>query len=765
MLPDRNTLLNVLREAGNALSTRELGQHFGVKKSQKPELRALLKDLQTEGLVQRTGGKLWRLVPKKKRLSNTLGGKLQINRRGFGFVRLDPADAERAGYDDVFIREENLGSAFDGDKVLVRILDTDERGARGMVVEVAERRQKVVIGRWQQTHKGGGGIVVPRSPLLQRRIRVPKPPPALGIGNFDFVGVEITEYTMPPEDLLGNIVERIGAAHEKGIDVLLLLRDRGIVPEFPSAVEDAAQALVMDTEAELPRREDLRGLPTCTIDPETAKDFDDALSIEPEPGVGWRLWVHIADVSHFVRPGEPIDREAIERSTSVYPIDRVVPMLPEKLSNDLCSLRPKEDRFTMTAEMVISTAGRIVSSDFYSAVIHSDRRFSYEEVQAVYEEKPGARDSDEALTIERVLMLRDCSRALRAARMKRGALDLDIPETEIVFHEDGRVSHLEMRERFEAHRVVEDCMLAANEAVADFLTRRKAPLLYRIHEAADPDRLERLVPTLAALGVRLSVSKKGEITPRDIQAAIESIKHREGGHILRRLILRSLKRAEYSPRNAGHFGLASECYCHFTSPIRRYPDVVVHRQLRAVERAEPLPWPDDEEGRGELKELGRYTSSMEREAADAEMESGRIKAIEFLKKNEGEEYEGFVAGIQNFGLFVELIPSGIEGMVPVRSMRDDHYDPDELGIELVGRRSGNKYRLTDKVRVRIAKADAFAGELELEIVGRIEGGERKPRPGPQRGTPRPAGRKTGGKRTGYTPPTKKTLRKIKRKKR
>ncbi len=755
MLPDRDALLEALLESETPLSTREISQHFGIRKSLKQDLRLLLKTLQSEGYVQKTGGKLWRLTPRKKPGKNTLEGQLQINRRGFGFVRLGKADAERAGYDDVFVREENMGTAMDGDTVTIRIVETDERGARGHVVDVRERRQRILIGRWQQTHKGGG-IVIPRSPLLQRRVRVSMPHPDLSVENFDFVGVEITDYTWPPEDLAGRIVERIGAAHEKGIDVLLLLRDRGIVPEFPPAVEDAARALVMSVETELPRREDLRGLPTCTIDPETAKDFDDALSIEPEQGIGWRLWVHIADVTHFVRPDDPIDREAVERSTSVYPVDRVVPMLPEKLSNDLCSLRPNEDRFTMTAEMVVSTSGRIVHSQFYSAVIHSDRRFAYEEVQNIYEKKPESRNNEDPLLIQQVLMLRDCASALRNERMKRGALDLDIPETEIVFHEDGRVSHLEQSERFEAHRVVEDCMLAANEAVADFLTRQKAPLLYRIHESAEPDRLERLQPMLAALGIKLPVSKNGEITPQDIQKAIESIKDREAGHILRRLILRSLKRAEYSPRNAGHFGLASKCYCHFTSPIRRYPDVVVHRQLRAVERAGQLPWPSDEDGRSRLRELGQHTSFKEREAADAEMESGRIKAIEFLKKNEGDEFDGYISGIQNFGMFVELLPSGIEGLVHVRSMRDDRYDLDEPGIELVGRGSGRRYRLTDKVRVRVAKAIPFESVLDLELIDSAIDN----RSSRERRLPRP-----GGRHRGYKPPSKKALRKLKRKKR
>jgi len=756
MTLDKNKVVEILREMETPLSSRELAHMLHLGKEAKTELRALLKEMERDGAIQQTGGKTWRLPPARKPASKSLRGILQVTRRGFGFVRLDAASAEIAGVSDVFIPEEELGPALEGDTVLVRIDGRDDRGARGRVADVVERRHKVIVGRWQRTTPKGG-IVVPRNPLIQRRIRVASPDPALDVANFEWVGVEISEYTNHPEDLLGTIVERIGAGHEKGVDVLLLLRDKGIVAEFPTAVDKAANALEMNVAEELHQRRDLRDLPVCTIDPATAKDFDDALSIQLERGGGWRLWVHIADVSHFVTPGDPLDREARERSTSVYPVDRVVPMLPEKISNDLCSLRPDEDRFTMTAEMVITPEGKIAHADFYSSVTHSRRRFAYEEVQALYEDAPSRPKDVHKIVREQVFLLRDCSRAMRAARMKRGALDLDIPEMDVVFAADGAVSHLELSERFEAHRVVEDCMLAANEAVADFLTKRKVPLLYRVHEQADPDRLERLVPVLRALRVNLTVSRDGIIRPQDLQAALRSIEHREAGHIIRRMILRALKRAEYSPINGGHFGLASKCYCHFTSPIRRYPDVVVHRQLRAVERKQPLPWPADADGMAELKELGRHASWREREAQDAEMESNRIKAIEFIKKNEGDEFDGYVAGVQAFGMFIELIPSGIEGIVPIRAMRDDRYDIDDLGIELVGRSTGRRYALTDKVRVRIAKALPFEGELELEIVPK-EGDEPRERFSPRGGS-------RGTKPKSYRPPTNKTLKRITKKRR
>ncbi len=755
MILSDETVLATLRNAGGLVTTRELQEFFDLRKNERAELREILRSLESRGYVEQLRGRFWRVVAKRSK-NQQLTGSLEVNRKGFGFVRLDDEQiqARGKGVRDVLVQEWDLGDALSGDRVAVEIVQRGPTGWRGVITEVLERANKKIVGRYQRigsTH----GEVIPRNPAIQRMIRVPLPDKGLDVKTLEWVVVDITQFTPFPDSLQGKITERLGASHEKGIDVLLLLRDRGIVEEFPATVERAAEKLALDVAAEIPRRRDCRDLVTVTIDPETAKDFDDAMSIEPLGKDGWRLWVHIADVTHYVRPGDAIDDEARERSTSVYPVDRVVPMLPEKLSNDLCSLRPQVDRLTMTAEMIVKPNGELGECDFYSSIIHSNQRLTYEQVQAVYENEDGARDAIVPEALPAIEALRACTEVLRRTRFKRGALDLDIPETKISFHEEGQVRDLGFRERFEAHRVVEDCMLAANEAVAQAMTRRSVPFLYRVHEQADPERLERLRPMLKALGVSLPVEENGAITPHGLQLVLKSIEHREGGHILRRLILRALKRAEYTPRNAGHFGLASKCYCHFTSPIRRYPDVVVHRQLRAMVEDKPLPYPNDDDGKAELAELARHTSFKEREAADAEWESTKIKAIEYMKQFEGDEFEGIVCGVQNFGLFVELKPSGVEGLVPIRTLVDDRYDLDELGIQLVGRKSGRRFRLMDKVNVKIVRADAFASELDLELVQ--DGNRFVARAAKGRG-------REQGRKNPFIPP-KKVLKKSRKKKR
>lgn len=726
MLLTAESLLALLRESGGPMTTKEMMARLDLSTEERSDLRHLLKELSRRRQVQRIRGTFWQLAPERVR-ARELHGRLSVNRRGTAFVRLDPESIEMVGGTrDVMVSKDDVRDALDGDEVVVEVLRSGHKGLSGRVLEVTRRTRHRIVGMFQRTHKDRAEVL-PRNSSIPRHIAVPLPDKKLAVENYDWVMVEITRFTPAPDPLVGTIIERLGSAHEQGIDVLLLLRDKGIVEEFSPALEEEAARLSVDWSEEISRRKDLRALDTSTIDPATAKDFDDALSIEALDAGGWRLWVHIADVSHFVRPGTILDDEAQERSTSVYPVDRVVPMLPEKLSNELCSLRPGEDKLVMTAEMEIRADGSPGKARFYSAVIKSNQRLTYEQVQAYFDEQPGAADAINAELRDKLLMLRDCARAMRKRRFERGALDLDIPELEIAFHEDGEVSHLHFAERFEAHKLVEDCMLAANEAVATHLTKKKAPLLYRIHEQADPDRLEQLMPVLKALQVPLKVSAKGGITHKDLQGVLRELEKRPAGHIIRRIVLRALKRAEYSPDNAGHFGLASPCYCHFTSPIRRYPDVVVHRQLRALEHAAPLPYPADESGHQRLEQLARHTSMREREADDAEWQSAAIKSIEYLKQFEGDEFDGLICGIQPFGMFVELQPHAVEGLVPVRTMRDDRYEADDYGIELVGQRSGRRFRLTDKVRVKLVRANPFEGEMDLELVEGGRGPSKTPR--------------------------------------
>jgi len=718
MIPDEKDLVREIVQSKSPVSLQWLVRRFRIKGTERREFRVLLGELEHRGRIARVSGKNY-TAPTGR--SSLILGRLEVTSRGFGFIRPDWTNPKGTPpfNGDLFIAEKDLGAALDGDIVRAEYIRTDRGRPSGRIQEVLEHAHKRIVG-WYQQSTVRESTVVPRSNRLERRIMVPKPDPALGVSDHDWVEVEITEFTPAPQPLLGRVVARLGTDEDRGIDVLLVLRDRGIIEEFPKSVEAEVEGLRFDWERDLKGRRDYRSLPTITIDPKTAKDFDDALSIERLAHDRWRLYVHIADVAHFVRPGTALDNEAIERSTSVYPTDRVVPMLPGKLSNYLCSLVPHEDRLAVTAVMEIDTSGRILHSEFHNSVIHSAYRFAYEHVQEFFDWHDKRKDNPERpeslqpfAALDSVLLdLRAVARHLRKMRFDRGALDLDIPQATVIFDDKGRVSDLKFYPRFESHQLVEECMLIANEAVATHLTRKDVPLLYRVHEVADEERLERLEPVLKIFGIRLGRGKGG-ITPHDLQAALEKAQALPAGHIVRRLILRALKRAEYDPVNVGHFGLASECYCHFTSPIRRYPDVVVHRQLKSLVEGKPLAYDRDE---NELDGLGDHTSSRERRAQEAEWEAIALKSLEFMKRHEGEEMDGYIAGVQNFGLFIELAEFPVEGLVPKAGIRDDDYELDDDGIQLVGRRSGRRLRLADKVRVRIDKIDVFAQQMVLSLV-------------------------------------------------
>jgi ribonuclease R len=662
----------------------------------------------------------------------TLEGRLSIAEAGFGFVRPIAVPGNKEALPpDVFIPQRNLGTAMNGDKVVISVVRRPgERGPEGMIEEVIERAHEKMVGYFQRSGKHSGRVT-PRSHRIGRVVTIPDEPPTGWPTDYHWVLVRITKWTESPQPLVGEVVEVLGSDQETGMDVLLIVRDLGIEIEFPTTVIHESEQLSASITDEITRRTDFRPLKTVTIDPSTAKDFDDALSIELLGGAGggtksrgkkgapdsavWRLYVHIADVSHYVQEGTALDDESWSRATSVYPVDRVVPMLPERLSGDLCSLRPHLDRLTMTARMDIDADGHLVASEFYNSVIHSNHRLTYEQVQAIFDDSDAdlkARHSD---VVDDLHQLKLVAEKLRARRMERGALDLDLPETQIHFDAQGATSDIQHRVRLASHGLVEECMLLANVAVAEHLTKLGWPMIYRVHETADPGSFDRLVPMLACFGIKMN-AKKG-ITQEALQGALEQASKLPAGHILRRLILRALTRARYSPKNMGHFGLASECYCHFTSPIRRYPDLVVHRILRRSLAGEKPP------GGGEHDKLFTYltktatqSSDRERLAQQAEWDSVASKALEFMEQNLGEEFDGYICGVMSFGFFVELERFPVEGLVSTKSLPPDRYVLDELGVSLVAQRRGKKYRLADRVRVRIENIDRIALRMDLKIV-------------------------------------------------
>lgn len=709
---DEKKIIEYIVRAPAPVPLSQIVRKFGVKGHHRRQFRQMLKELEQRGRIARTRGKNYG-APSGR--TTDIIGKLEVTAKGFGFVRPDWSNhsGKKPFEGDLFIPPKSMANALDGDLVRAELIRVDREGPLGRITQVLEHAHKTIVG-WYQRSTDKYGEVFPRNTRLDRRIRVPLPKKDLDISDFDWVEVEVQEFTDPSQPLVGEVVNRLGKDDDRGIDVLLVLRDKGILEEFPKSVEQEVADMHFRWEEDLEGRTDYRGLDTVTIDPETAKDYDDGLSVETIDS-GWRLYVHIADVSHFVKPGTALDNEAYDRATSVYPVDRVVPMLPQKLSNYLCSLRPNEDRLTVTAVMDIDRNGRLLRKEFHSSVIHSNYRLTYEQVQAVFEDR-----SEEAHAFRDLIPtlgeLRKVAAALRKTRFGRGALDLDIPEVKVQFDDAGAATDIKFYERYESHQLVEECMLIANEAVAQYLTEKEAPLLYRIHEIADQERLEKLVPALKMFGIKLSHGDK-DITPRDIQNALDDAEKHPAGHILRRLILRALKRAEYDPENVGHFGLASDCYCHFTSPIRRYPDVIVHRQLKALEARKRLPYdPDD----NDLDAMGEHTSSRERRAQEAEWESTEIKSLEYMKRHEGDEFDGWIASVHTWGIFIELAEHPVEGFIKLASLRGDRYDLDDTGVRLIGRHSGHVIKLADKIRVRIVRVDPFARQLDLELLDQPE---------------------------------------------
>jgi ribonuclease R len=720
------------------VSLNNLAKFLRLDAADKRRLRAVLRELVAEKRLEKLRGRHYRLPTRKGLVS----GVLRTSSKGFGFVV--PDDEYIAANPDatsIYVPLRRMGDALHGDRVLVRLRSSRGESPEGEIVEVLERGTREVVGTFYYTRHGGR--VIPRNERFTRVVVTPRPPAALDVHDGDIVLAEIIEWTPASQPLVGRVREKLGDETTPGIDVTVIIREAGVEPEFPPPVLAEAEKLPRTIpHEELRRRTDFRDIVTFTMDGLHAKDFDDALSIERLPNGNWLLGVHIADVSWYVREGTLLDAEAYDRATSIYPVDRVVPMLPERLSNDLCSLRPNEDRLTMSCLMEIDARGRVGRYWIHEGVIRSRHRLVYEHVQEFMDgEAPPARAHELAPIRRELEMLYELRRILTAMRHRRGALDLDIPETEIVFAPDGTVADVVRRERLEAHRVVEEAMILANEVIASHLFNLRVPSVYRVHEEPDLEKLRQLMPVLAQLGLKFPA--KGELTPQVLQEAIAKSERLEAGHIARRLILRAMMRAHYSEENVGHYGLASTCYTHFTSPIRRYPDLLVHRILReTLEAGAPASGiyrpPRDPEAEAEAPEPGRtrrvlaprrhdhwehilpvatrHCSERERRAEEIENRATTAKALEYMLGHLGEHFEATITSVVTWGFFVELAAKPIEGLVHIRRLEDDFYEYDEDRMILVGRHTGRTFRMGQKVVVQVDRVDLAALELDFSLV-------------------------------------------------
>jgi len=632
-------------------------------------------------------------------------GRVHAHPDGFGFLIPDDRDRQ-----DVYLNRREMRRVMHGDRVMVRIDRKARGGAEAHILQIVERGQKRLLGTYEEL--SGKGYIVPMD------ARIGAIPLDVGAGKPEqgkVVAAEISRYGTAMTPPQAQLVQVIGDPDDPAVQAQSVIFRFGLSTSFPDDVHrEVAQANYAIGTEELAGREDLRSLPILTIDGENARDFDDAVFVRKQNG-HYELLVSIADVAHYVKAESAIDREAYARSTSVYFPDRAIPMLPEALSNGICSLNPREDRLTKTASIEFNGKGEVIGSRFFNSVIRSHERMTYTDVRKILVDKDPVVLDRYAALVNQFQLMEELALLIYATRKARGNLDFDLPEAEIVLDLQGAPENIVRAERNIAHRIIEEFMIAANEAVARHLTEREFPMLYRVHEGPDREALEALAPFLLSLGYRLPLSKE-PVKPIEIQQLLEACRGKPEERVLNRVLLRSMKQAVYRPENIGHFGLASTCYTHFTSPIRRYPDLIVHRILEKDLRSEKLRPNEKEDLSRYLQEAGKHTSERERNAMDAEREMVDLKKAQFMMGKIGEEFTGFVNSLANFGFFVELDDYFIEGLVKLASLTDDDYDYYEKEYLIKGRRHGRKFRLGDNVRVRVARINAFRSEIDFELV-------------------------------------------------
>ncbi|WP_338848162.1 ribonuclease R [Massilia sp. W12] len=742
-IPSREDILGILRLQRNPVNLDELSDALGVSSEIHDGLLRRLQAMQRDGQLRRDKRGLYSLVEQ----NDFIAGRISSHRDGFGFLLPDD------GSDDVFLPEREMQKVLHGDQVLVRVTGMDRKGRpEGTIVEVTARANTHVIGRLLQDN--GVWLVAPEDKRIGQDILVYGSPGKARAGQI--VSIELVEqpsrYTQP----VGKIVEVLGEVDDPGMEIEIAVRKFGVPHVFSKgALKQAAALPEIVVPGDLTGRVDLRDVPLVTIDGEDARDFDDAVYCEPVKFArsnAWRLIVAIADVSHYVKPGAPLDHDALARSTSVYFPRRVIPMLPEKLSNGLCSLNPAVDRLTLVCDAVISAKGEVKAYQFYPAVIHSAARLTYTEVAAILGNSKGVEAEKRAAIVPQLNHLYGVFQALHKARAQRGAIEFETTETYIVCNANGKIEKILPRTRNDAHRLIEECMLAANVCAADFLLRNGQETVFRVHAGPSEEKLTLLRNFLQQLGLRLGGGEQP--TARDYAELMEKIKPRPDAVLLQTMLLRSMQQAVYSPDNIGHFGLAFEAYAHFTSPIRRYPDLLTHRAIKAVlagshyqpqgidaaalnttmpgrgrnkggkdgkenkdkpvQPGKPKHAEDDQHAIWEA--LGLHCSSNERRADEASRDVEAWLKCYFIRDKLGEEFSGTISGVTSFGVFVQLDALFIEGLVHISDLGHDYFVYDETRHDLRGENTGKRYQLTDRVTVQVSRVDLEARKIDLRLV-------------------------------------------------
>ena len=635
-----------------------------------------------------------------------LTGRVHRHPDGYGFLIPEDKSAE-----DLYLNRREMRRAMHGDRVMVRIDRKKRGGVESHIVQILERGQKRLLGTYEELE--GKGYLIPMDSRVAAAIPLKPGTKRPGTGNV--IAAEISRYGTAATGPEAELSAIMGDPNDPEVQVQSILFRYGLSAGFPPTVHQEAQSCPVSVGPDmLGDRVDLRSLPTVTIDGEQARDFDDAVCVRRKDD-HYELLVSIADVAFYVKPGSALDEEAYQRGTSVYFPDRALPMLPEALSNGICSLNPPEDRLTKTACMEFNAQGEIIASRFFNSVICSQERMTYTNVRRILvDEDPECVAAYRPL-VDQFKLMEELALRIYERRKARGNLDFDLPEAEIILDIQGTPENIVRAERNVAHRIIEEFMIAANEAVARFLKEHDVPLLYRVHEGPDEEAIEAIAPFLLSLGYRLPV-KRERITSLEIQGLLEACRGKPEEKIINHVVLRAMKQAHYQPENIGHFGLASSCYTHFTSPIRRYPDLIVHRMVDKALLGEKLKPNEREDLLRYLQEAGKHTSERERHAMDAERDMVDLKKAQFMMDKIGEEFSGFIASLANFGFFVELDAYFIEGLVKLSSLIDDDYHYYEKEYVIQGLRLGRKFRLGDPVRVKVIRINAFRSEIDFELV-------------------------------------------------
>ncbi|HEX5734895.1 MAG TPA: ribonuclease R [Blastocatellia bacterium] len=728
-LSPQKVLQSLPRSRERAVRLDRLAEALALSDAEADRLRSYLAEFVRTGLASSKGGRFWR-----KTDAGLLIGTLRGTRSGHAFVLPDDERERERG--DLYIAERNLGPALHEDKVIARLISTTARGREGRVEGVLYQANPTIVGRFIKLKQES--FVSPIDEKFFYEISI-APSDTLGAADGEIVNVEITRLPVAGRPPWGRVIEVLGDEETPGIDIEIIIRKHRLPHVFPpTALAEADRIEDKIGDEQLEGRRDLRGELTITIDGETARDFDDAVSLEVLPSGRLKLGVHIADVSYYVRAGSALDEEAYRRATSVYFPERAIPMLPERLSNDICSLNPNVDRLTMSAIMELDRTGRVVDYQLTPSVIHSRERMTYTAVNDLLTNPEGELRARYQNVLPMLAEMHELTLVLIERRRERGAIDFDLPEAELFFNDEGQIGGIVRSERNIAHRMIEEFMLLANETVARHLEALDVPALFRIHEEPNPTKVEEFAEIAESLGHKFSM--RGPVPQRGFQRLAEETRGLPEERMMSYLMLRSMQRARYAPQNRGHFGLAMKTYTHFTSPIRRYPDLMIHRILREVlergARGEeswqeidlgskkarkivswPVLDPDVEESlRSTLDQVGEHTSERERAADDAERELMDWRKAEFMAARTGEEFDGVITSVKDYGFYVELNEFFVEGLVHISTLTDDEYEYQERKHRLVGARTNRRFRLGDEVRITVDRVDRTRHLIDFSVV-------------------------------------------------